>query len=68
MLTFHQRALVEKQRERVRFLNEGRKTVKFCKTCGGTHKGFCDLEVTIDGTFARTEVVDLIESYKLQAA
>lgn len=38
-----------------------RKTVKFCKPCGGTHAGDCSLVATSHGTRTRPDLLETVE-------
>lgn len=55
---------MEKRTQQQQELQNGhapRRTVKFCKRCGGTHKGLCDLVATSHGTRARPALLDTVE-------
>lgn len=58
-LTTHQIGLLLRQDARMR--GWGRKTKRFCNTCGGTHAGPCVLVSTTHGTRCRPAILDVIE-------
>lgn len=39
----------------------GRLATKWCRDCGATHKGRCDLVATAHGTFCRPELRERLE-------